>query len=365
MMNASQDRATVVVIGGGYAGIAAAKGLDEHADVQLVETKEAFQHNVAALRAVADPAWLDRIFLPYDRLLTHGRVIHDRAVRVDAGSVRLASDAQLHPDFLVLATGSTYPFPAKSGHSRTGDAIADYHAVHANLAKATRVLLVGAGAVGLEFAGEIAAAWPGIGITLVDLADRILPGPMGAPVRDELNRQLDDLGVRRILGAPLTSLPDTPPGQIAAFTVTTAAGERIDADIWFACHGDAPVTDYLDGTLAQARTPDGYLQVNSLFQVTGQDRIYAIGDIAATDINRAGYASRHADLAVRAIQAQITGGPLPDGYQPNPPSITVPLGPAGGAGQSPTGELTTAEYVARVKGRDMMIDRFRQLLNLA
>ena len=45
----------------------------------LVEPKDAFEHNVAALRALADPSWLPRIYLPYDRLLANGRVIRDRA----------------------------------------------------------------------------------------------------------------------------------------------------------------------------------------------------------------------------------------------------------------------------------------------
>ncbi len=45
----SIGRPTVVVIGGGYGGVNVAKGLDDVADVVLVEPKDAFQHNVAAL----------------------------------------------------------------------------------------------------------------------------------------------------------------------------------------------------------------------------------------------------------------------------------------------------------------------------
>src|SRR5690349_9644925 len=61
---------TVAVIGGGYGGAAVAKALDDVADVVLVEPKDAFHHNAAALRAVVRPDWLTRIFLPYDNLLT-------------------------------------------------------------------------------------------------------------------------------------------------------------------------------------------------------------------------------------------------------------------------------------------------------
>jgi NADH dehydrogenase FAD-containing subunit len=46
---------SVVVVGGGYAGIAVAKALDERTKVTLVEPRDAFVHNVAALRAAVDP----------------------------------------------------------------------------------------------------------------------------------------------------------------------------------------------------------------------------------------------------------------------------------------------------------------------
>ena len=160
-----------MVIGGGYAGINVARALDDHTHVTLVEPKDAFVHNVAALRALVEPTWVPRIFLPYDHLLEHGTIVRDRAAHVTANRVVLASGQQLTPDFIVLATGSTYPFPAKSDQPNTFDAIGRYHAAHTNLTRAHRVMLLGAGPVGLELAGEIAAAWPDKHIVLVDLAD--------------------------------------------------------------------------------------------------------------------------------------------------------------------------------------------------
>ena len=51
-MTEKSTRPTVVVIGGGYGGVNVAKALDEVADVTLVEPKDAFFHNVAALTRV-------------------------------------------------------------------------------------------------------------------------------------------------------------------------------------------------------------------------------------------------------------------------------------------------------------------------
>ena len=74
-------------------GISVAKALDEHATVTLVEPKDAFVHNIAALRSVVQTDFLPRMFLPYDRLLAHGEVLRDRAVRVDGHTVELAAGA--------------------------------------------------------------------------------------------------------------------------------------------------------------------------------------------------------------------------------------------------------------------------------
>ena len=49
--------AKVVVIGGGYGGITVAGGLDDVADVTLVEQKDQFVHHAAALRAAVDSVW--------------------------------------------------------------------------------------------------------------------------------------------------------------------------------------------------------------------------------------------------------------------------------------------------------------------
>jgi hypothetical protein len=52
-------------------------------------------------------------------------------------------------------------------------------------------------------------------------------------------------------------------------------------------------------------------------------------------------------------------------YQPPPAAIIVPVGPDGGAGQLPDSDgLLPAEMVSQLKGRDMMVDRFAELLGV-
>src|SRR4030081_3259085 len=126
----TQPRRTVVVIGGGYGGVNVAKALDADVEVVLVEPKDAFVHNIGALRALVDPAFLPRIFLPYNSLLARGRVVRDRAVEVSAHRVVLASGEAIAADYVVLATGSRYPFPAKSDAHDAEDAMDNYRAAY-------------------------------------------------------------------------------------------------------------------------------------------------------------------------------------------------------------------------------------------
>jgi NADH dehydrogenase FAD-containing subunit len=367
MADSAPATPTVVVLGGGYAGIQVARPLDEVADVVLVEPKDGFVHNVAALRALVDPSWLERIYMPYTGLLGRGRVIRDRAVKADADRVVLASGAELSPDYLVLATGSGYPFPAKSDVPSTEAAHARVRTTHGALAAAGRVLLVGAGPVGIELAGEIKAVWPGKQVTLVDVAGDVLGERYRPDLKAELRRQLTDLGVVLLLGSPLRADPPTAPGDLRTFVVTTQAGSEVTADIWFRCYGVAPASDYLTGGLVSARRPDGFVEVTPELRVAGQDRVFALGDVSAADPNKgAGAAGRQAPIVAGNVRALITGDGELARYQPAPASIIVPVGPEGGAGQrAGAAELVPAEVVSQLKGRDMMVQRFAELLGVS
>jgi NADH dehydrogenase FAD-containing subunit len=353
----------VVVVGGGYGGITVARALDDIADVTLVEPRETFVHNVAALRAAVDPAWTEKIFLPYDDLLPRGRVVRDRAARVAAGHVELASGARLDADYVVLATGSDSPFPAKMDVTGRTAALTRLRDIRDALTRASGVLLLGAGAIGLEFAGEIAAAWPGKPVTVVEPGPALVGGRFPDEFRDDLARQLDAIGIRVLLGTKLISPPDPEPGTVRPFTVTTAAGDILAADLWFPCYGTAVHSDYLDASLVAARQPDGRLAVTEHLRVAGQERVFAIGDLTAVpELKLARNAVGHAEVAAANIRALIENGPLTS-YAPAPDAIVLPLGPTGGVTYDPDAGLLGAEVTAQIKA-NFHLEGFRETLGL-
>jgi NADH dehydrogenase FAD-containing subunit len=357
---------TVVVVGGGYGGTAAAKALDETTDVVLVEPKDAFMHNIAALRALVDPTWLPKIFLPYAGLLTNGRVVRDRAVVVDPHRVVTASGEEISADYVVLATGSRYPFPAKTDLVDTHHAQEQVRRAHGALEQADRVLLIGAGPVGIELAGEIHHVWPEKSIVLLDAADEILGGPYKPELKAELRRQLLDIGVELILGSPLHQAPPTEPGILATFRVNTEAGTEVTADIWFRCYGVEPNSDFLGEALRPALRSDGFIEVGPTLQVAGQANVFALGDVSTADAKMAGFAGREAATVADNINALAQGRSDLTSYESMGVAIAVPIGPSGGAGQFPGQDgVVGRETIAEVKGRDLMVDRFSELFALA
>ncbi|AEW99730.1 FAD-dependent pyridine nucleotide-disulfide oxidoreductase (plasmid) [Streptantibioticus cattleyicolor NRRL 8057 = DSM 46488] len=289
-------------------------------------------------------------------------MIRDRAASVDAGGVSLASGARVAGDYVVLATGSAYAYPAKPASDSIDEALDDLRRTHKELRDAARVLILGAGPVGLELAGEIKEAWPDKHVTVVDPAGELLPG-FRPEVVEDLHGQLAALEVELRLGTGLAQLPDTEPGRSGDFTVTTTGGERVTADIWFRAYGTSTNSGYLaDGRLTP-RNERGQVPVDEFLNVKGYEHVYAVGDITdVAEAKMAGYAMRHAEVVAENITAQLNGERPTATYRPLPhPMILLPLGTRGGVGQLPSPEgpfAATREMVTEIKGADLFTARF-------
>ncbi|RMI14006.1 FAD-dependent oxidoreductase [Cellulomonas triticagri] len=348
----------VVVVGGGYGGSLVASLLDDVAEVTLVEPKDAFVHASAALRAAVDPVWEDRVFYGYDRLLTRGRVVRQRVERATSAGVQLADGTAVEADHLVLATGTAYPFPAKFLESETRVARARLARMREGLARAERVLVVGAGAVGLELAGELLDTFGHLRITLVDQApDALTTGDYLPELRAAVHAQLDGR-VDFVLGSRLGYLPPSDVGTYEPFAVETEAGVRVEAQMWFRCYGTVAASDYLAGDLAGARNGLGEVRVEPSLALTGHPGVWAVGDI--TDVReskRASAARAHAEVVAANIRARVEGREPTATYAPAPERIVLPLGRTGGASQvmGPDGtrHVLGAEETSRIKGADL------------
>jgi NADH dehydrogenase FAD-containing subunit len=355
---------TVVVIGGGYGGAAVARGLDAEANIVLIDPRDAFMNSAGSLRGVTQPDWAARMFFPYKDFIKQGTLVRDHAVSVDPKGVTVSSGQRIDADYIVLATGSSYAYPAKPRSHSTEDSIEDLRRTHEQLVDAERVLILGAGPVGLELAGEIKEVWPDRSVTIIDPAGQLLAG-FQPEVRESLERQLAELNVEVRLGTTLSSPPATECGQNKTFTVTTTAGDEITADIWFRAHGVVTNSDYLTDGLLTPLTPAKQVPVTETLNVQGHEHVYAIGDLTdVAEAKMAGYAMQHAEVVRQNISAQLKGESPTATYQPLPfPMILLPLGPRGGVGQLPSAEgpsVAPTETVSQFKGADLFTGMLSQ-----
>jgi apoptosis-inducing factor 2 len=350
----------VVIVGGGYAGTMVARALDGIAEVRLIEPRDRFVHNVAAIRAVVEPALLERLIIPYDRLLRCGSVIQGLATEISEGRVTLAGGAAIEGDIVVAATGSTYAQPFKP-QSAFGEAFArESLAAHEALRAARTVAIVGGGAVGVELAGEIAAVHPDKTVTLLASSPSLLPGysdQLSAALAEQLKAQ----GVQLRLGARVEGL-ETADRPFAG--ALTTAGHAIEAELIFPAIGARPLAPPITGA---SLAVSGRIKVDPWLRPAGAPSVFALGDAAETgDFMTIVAITRQAPWLVKTLKAIMAGRAvetLPP-YAPwAAPAILVPLGPKAGASVLPVtrrGLTVGRRTTATLKGRDLFIPRYRK-----
>ena len=356
----------VVIIGGGYAGTKLARALDEAAEVVLVEPRDAFVHNVAAIRAIVEPALLDRLIIPYERLLGRGKVVQDRAVGLGECNVNLAAHGALEADIIVVATGSRSARPFKP----TGASVAEFRAAsaeaHEMLRAATSVAVVGGGAVGTELAGEIAAGTAGKRVALFSGTPSLFPN-MPPELGKRILAQLTRMGVAVHLGALAEGLRDADgprPGPLQL-----SSGFSVAADIVFPAMGITPVTTVLDSLPGVSFDPAGRVTVDPWLRLAGRPNMFALGDMAATGEPMTIVSiSAQVPWLARTITAFLEGKHVKELPQYVPGSrrlLLVPLGPRRGASVVPVSgrPVVVGSFLTRVaKGKDLLISRYRKEL---
>lgn len=353
----------VAIVGGGYAGFELAKALDSHVDVALIEAREAFVHNVGTPRSIADPGLIERIVFPYDRLLRRGQVVRGHAAKVDKGSVSLQDGTRIDADVVVIATGSSYAAPFKP----QGDSVADFMAqlaeVAAQVQAAERIVIVGAGAVGVELAGEIKAVSPDKAVALVSAQPQLFP-MYRSELSEALVGKLKGIGVELHLGLAADGLDRTDlpyQGAISLADGTRLAGlivPAIGARVAESPAHDLPGVD---------RNPNGQLAVDAWLRPSKLPNVFVIGDLAATGEGMTVVsASRHAPWLAKTILRLASGHSL-DGlptYKPwKVPPILIPLGPKSGASVLPVGSkgMVVGDWLTgAIKGKHLFLPRYNK-----
>lgn len=270
-------RRRIVVVGAGMAGVQTAVQLREQGwtgDIRLIggEPHQPYDRpplSKALLLGKADQTAFDVDFSALDTEVELGRQVtglhpDERELATDTGAVAY--------DRLVIATGADpLPLPGSAGVPgvhllRTLDDAARLRPV---LAARSRVVVVGAGWIGAEFA--TAAREAGCPVTVVEAADRPLPGALPGRVAAHMRGWYAESGAELRTGVPVAAVEDG--------AVLLADGTRLPADAVVAGVGARPATGWLAGSRI-ALDAGGAVRADARLR-TSLPGVYAVGDCAS------------------------------------------------------------------------------------
>ncbi|XP_030059283.1 ferroptosis suppressor protein 1 isoform X2 [Microcaecilia unicolor] len=354
------DSVCVVIVGGGFGGIAAASQLKVlEVPFVLIDMKEAFHHNVAALRASVESGFARKTFIPYaasfqDRF-KQGKVI---SIDLEKQYVLLEDGEKLHFSHLILATGSDGPFPGKFNQLvSTEGAIQAYEDLVQEVQKAKHIVVVGGGSAGVEMAAEIKTDYPDKEVTLIHSRIALANVELQPSVRQSVKEILLKKGVQLILGQKVINLESLVMNCVQEnMEIKLDKGTEIIADMVICCTGIKVNSFCYRNAFGVKLADDGALQVNKELQVEGYSNVYAIGDCANVNEPKMAYhAGLHAKIAVTNIINSLTNKPLKS-YKPGSVTMLISMGRNDGAGQ--LGGCPLGGFVVKqLKSKDIFVGR--------
>jgi len=302
-------RPRVLIIGGGFGGLAAARGLRHaHVAVTLIDRTNHFIFQPLLYQVATAALAPSDITAPIRWVLRHQRnaeVLMAEAREIDSQKrvVRIDDELREIPyDYLIIATGSRHAYfghnewePYAPGLKAIEDAseirrrflLAFEHAEKTEDEKEREELLtfviVGGGPTGVELSGAmpyiamkaLAPDFRNVDtrktrVILVEAGPRILP-TFPEDLAARAVRDLTHLGVQVRVGSMVTG--------VDAEGVSIAGGEKIRARtaFWAAGNLSSPLGKFLGAPLDRA----GRVQVNPDLSVPGVPNVFIVGDLAS------------------------------------------------------------------------------------
>ncbi len=300
----AEDAPSVIVVGAGFAGLAAVRALDRvGAKVTLID-KNVYSTFQPLLYQVAtgglnpgDVAYPVRAFT--SKRASRFRLGELAGIEAESQKITLADGTVLSYDYLVLATGVSAAYYGITGAAEhtlglytRRDAIVLRDHIMARLERldvarpghSLNITVAGGGATGVEVAGALAelrtalaTAFPEVSeadvhIRLIEMAP-VLLAPFHPSLQSYAYRQLGRRGVEVLLNTKIREVTEN--------RVLLESGQNMPSDVTVWAAGvTAP------GVVAGWGLPQGHggrLLVGPGLRVKGQDRIFAAGDVALSE----------------------------------------------------------------------------------
>jgi dihydrolipoamide dehydrogenase len=263
-----------------------------------------------------------------------------------AGTVIVKGDraeARLSSKSVILATGSRprgLPGITPDGKSiMTSDDILEIKEIPKSL------VVIGAGAVGIEFASLFARF--GSAVTVIELLPRVLPLE-----DEEISAEIQKLLSKSMAihtGARTEAALKTAGGVEVAFRTSTGEAKSITADVLLVAVGRGPVTDGLGLESTKVALDKGSIPVNPRME-TAEPGIFAIGDVVTVEGKPHPALAHVASFEGIGVAERLAGKTTEPLNYDRVPSATYCSPEVAGVG------LTEAE--AKKRGHDVRVGKF-------
>lgn len=302
----------VVIVGGGFGGLAAAKRLAGEACRVTVIDHRNFHTFQPLLYQVATAGLEGESITHPIRGIFHGRANVDfhlgkvEGIDLDRRELLTAAGSRIGWDRLVLAAGTItadFGVPGVVEHGFGLKSLADALRLRSHLLRqfeltdanprdsrdgALTVVIVGGGPTGVELAGALAELFSVVlakdyprldfsraRVVLVEATDRLL-STFHARLGAHAYRTLTSRGVDVVLGTSVE--------QVTATSVRLASGDTLEAKtlVWAAGVRPHP----LAASLGLPLHPSGRVLVDASLRVPGRDDVFVIGDLAGATHRR-------------------------------------------------------------------------------
>ena len=203
------------------------------------------------------------------------------------------------------------------------------------------MLILGAGAVGMEFASIYSSF--GSKVTVVEMLPRVLPVE-DDDISAEMRKAFKKRGIAVKVDTRVTDVTMVDKGVEVAVEAAGGGRETLKADVLLVAVGRRPLSDDLGLKGTKVELDRGYVKVDGMMR-TGEPTVYAIGDLVPTPA-LAHLASHEGIVAVEAIA----------GLNPRP--INYDQVPNATYSEPEVASIGLSERVAKERGYRVKVGRF-------
>jgi|GEM_PF-483421 len=312
----------VIVIGGGFCGITAAKILEnqKEIDLTLIDKKSHFEYYPGLHELVAQPNIYKKMITTFKKILKNTALIHEKVKSVEPDKVKTEKRTEEF-DYLIISAGANYPVFIEKRNVFTVTSVENALKLSNKVRKSESIVVIGGGPIGTEIAGELVTKTSGKEVTLIHLRDGLLErGPKKAS--NYAKNALEENGADIVLGEKII---EHAPGKFL-----TDKGRDIEADIGIWCGGIKPNTGFMESFKDSIYSENGALKVTDKLNLLDYSNIFAGGDINNIPEEKTAHnAEIHGYIIAENIIRSIIGKDLTD-YESRESPLLISLGSQNG-----------------------------------